>query len=77
MKKIILLLALSASLFAGLSLYEKDLSGRLVQVLGYQCDKVETASRSLMDGSITVYCDDYSNVYTVKKVGGYWTIKVK
>jgi len=77
MKKIILLLALGASLFAGLSQSEKDLSGRLVEVLGYQCDVVENASRSLWDGSITVYCDDYSNVYTVKKVGGYWTIKVK
>ncbi len=77
MKKVIFsLLFIVASLSAGLTEHEKNLSGRLVEVLGYPCKKVDNASRSLWDGSITVYCNDYSNKYVVKKLGGRWTIEV-
>jgi len=78
MKKIILMFIVVVGLSASnLTQAEKDLSGRLVKVLGYQCESVDNARRSNWDGSITVYCDDYSYSYVVKKVGGHWTIKVK
>jgi len=82
MKKIIFIVALVAVMFSGanaerLSQAHKDLSGKLVEILGYQCDSVDNAVRSNYDGSITVYCDGHLNAYVVKKVGGHWTIKVK
>lgn len=77
MKKIIIIALLAMGLSAAsLTQSEKDLSGELVKVLGYKCNKVDNAIRSLWDGSIKVFCDDFENVYVVKQVGGHWTIKV-
>lgn len=77
MKKVILVLLMVGSLFADLTQEEKDLSGRLVKVLGYRCDTVDNARRSVYDGSITVYCNGFSYSYELKNRGGRWQIEVK
>lgn len=78
MKKLILLLIVCAALFSGeLTQQQKDLAGRLVEIKGYSCKKVDNAIRSNWDGSITVYCDNHSYHYEVKNVGGRWQVKVK
>ena len=78
MKKVILIVALAASLFAGeLSQAHKDLSGKLVELYGYSCDSVDNAIRSAWDGSITVYCENFRYKYEIKDVGGNWKVTVK
>ena len=47
-----------------------------IRLMGYKCDKIDTAFQK-WDDSIKVICDDYSAIFIIKKYGGRWTIEVE
>ncbi len=79
MKKFILILFIVAGLNAGgFSPSLTEIARLMVKRAGFQCNKVDNLVRSAFnDSELTIYCDSFSYVYTIKDVGGYVQVKVK
>ena len=77
MKKTILALIMLSTLSVAdtFTAHQKETLRTAINITGYKCKKVDSASQSAWDGSITVYCDGFTSEFEIKKLGGNWTIK--
>ncbi len=82
MKKVILLMVLVglfsvASAEKVLNSNEASLAGRIINVLGYQCSKVDKAWQFIGTSGTFVNCDGNSHAYKLIYKNGRYIVKVR
>ena len=77
MKKVVLVLLMVGSLFAGkLTSDQEDVAKTILTKMGYACKKVDSGA-VLWDGGVSVFCNNYAHSYVIRNMGGHLEVEVR